>query len=70
MKLTANNIRFVKELVDETNNTSKWFVSLKGNDYRDYPATEKLPKTVQDFISSKEKEVFQVFTTHTFYIYR
>lgn len=73
MKLTANNIRFVKRL--ELNGvTYAWYVGMKSGQISDsryfinydkrgrtcaepYPM-ERLPKSVQTFIGSHEERVF------------
>jgi hypothetical protein len=86
MRLTANNIKFVKE---HTNNgmTYAWFVSLKEQAFSrefinyneegrticaEYPKN-KLPKEVQKFLEGKTAELFSTYGENeefVTYIYR
>ena len=83
MRLTENNIRFVKEYtVDGI--TYGWYVCMKSNkvsDGRNYSAhgfelypVDKLPKTVQNFIQKHSWEIWNYYEDHehefTTYIYK
>ena len=81
MRLTANNIRFVKELT--TNGiTWGWHVAMKDyqpfsaryyrntdkngvNMHTEYPK-ESLPKSVQKYLENNKKELYQTIETKNF----
>ncbi len=85
MRLTTNNIEFVKELTED-GITYNWFVMLKSkntSDSRHYAnyengrtvvreyRKEDLPKAVQSFIVSHKRELFtQIDDKHCQFIYR
>jgi len=72
MRMTKNNIKFVKRL-EKDGMTYGWFVSMKSNrisDCREYInyrngrtvveeyELDRLPKTVRDFVESHEESIF------------
>lgn len=78
MRLTTNNIAFVKELTRD-GVTYGWFVAMKSqrvSDARSYSYTPKfqLPVSVQRFIAERSREVFDEHDWHEehyiHYIYR
>lgn len=86
MRLTTNNIGFVKELTED-GVTYNWYVAMKnyrtidGRCYCHYSPEgrtivkeykkEDLPKSVQAFINSHERTVFtQTDENHIHYIYK
>lgn len=79
MKLTTNNIKFVKELTCD-DRTYGWFVAMKSGyvsdsrnyiNYEDGKTTskyefpkEQLPKAVQKFIDNSTRETFEASEHH------
>jgi hypothetical protein len=86
MRLTTNNIKFVKELT-HNGTTYSWFVSLKEQafsqsftNYNEEGRTivaeytkDRLPKAVQKFLENKNAELFSINDrdeAYVTYIYR
>lgn len=84
MKLTVNNIKFVKRM-ESDGITYEWFVAMKSNRVSDSRmfinyennrtvvkefGIDRLPAIVRKFVETHKEEVFSATDNHTVYIFR
>lgn len=84
MKLTVNNIQFVKRM-ESDGITYEWFVAMKSNRVSDSRmftnyennrtvvkefGIDRLPATVRKFVETHKEEVFSTNDNHTVFIYK